>query len=102
MGQECGEEMVTVSNTRYSSTTMLGAEEESIRHLTSLVEEFFGFLVTIIGERFTPGVGDIVTEDMVRKEIIQLLCVEPMSHSALNKALPEDVNHETGLEKVID
>ena len=41
-------------------------------------------------------------EDMVRKEIIQLLCVEPMSHSILNKCLPEDVNHETGLEKVID
>ena len=39
---------------------------------------------------------------MVRKEIVQLLCVEPMSHSILNKALPEDVNHETGLEKVID
>ena len=35
-------------------------------------------------------------------EIVQLLCVEPMYHSILNKALPEDVNHETGLEKVID
>ena len=77
-------------------------EEESIRHLTSMVEEFFGFLVTVIGERFTPGVGDITKEDMVRKEIIQLLCVEPMSHSALRKALPEDVNHEIGLEKIID
>merc|ERR1719381_10622 len=39
---------------------------------------------------------------MIKKEIIQLLCVEPMSHSALNKALPEDINHETGLERVID
>jgi len=86
----------------WADTDFQVAEEESIRHLTSLVEEFFGFLVTIIGERFTPGVGDITNEDMVRKEIIQLLCVEPMSHSALNKALPEDVNHETGLEKVID
>ena len=38
----------------------------------------------------------------MRQEITQLLCVEPMSHSALNKALPEDINHETGLEKVID
>ena len=77
-------------------------EEESIRHLVVLVEEFFGLLITILGERFTPGVGDVGAEDMVRKEIIQYLCVEPMSHSSLNKALPEDVNHETGLEKVID
>ena len=38
----------------------------------------------------------------MRQEVVQLLCVEPMSHSALNKALPEDVNHETGLERVID
>ena len=78
------------------------SEEESIRHLTVLVEEFFGLLITLLGERFTPGVGDIGLEDTVRKEIIQLLCVEPMSHSILNKALTEDVNHETGLEKVID
>ena len=78
------------------------SEEESIRHLTVLVEEFFGFLITLLGERFTPGVGDIGLEDTVRKEIMQLLCVEPMSHSILNKALTEDVNHETGLEKVID
>jgi len=86
----------------WANTDFQVAEEESIRHLTALVEEFFGFLVTLIRERFIPGVGDISMEDMVRKEIIQLLCVEPMSHSALNKALPEDVNHETGLEKVID
>ena len=75
----------------WADTDFQVAEEESIRHLTSLVEEFFGFLVTVIGERYTPGVGDITNEDMVRKEIIQLLCVEPMSHSALKKALPEDV-----------
>lgn len=86
----------------WANTDFQVAEEESIRHLTALVEEFFGLLVTLVGERYTPGVGDISVEDMVRKEIIQLLCVEPMSHSALNKALPEDVNHETGLEKVID
>ena len=30
------------------------------------------------------------------------LCEESMTHSALNKALAEDVNRETGLEKVID
>ena len=86
----------------WADTDFQVAEEESIRHHTSLVEEFFGFLVTVIGERFTPGVGDITNEDMVRKKIIQLLCVEPMSHSALKKALPEDANHEAGLEKIID
>ncbi len=42
-------------------------------------------LLWLAGERYTPGVGDITAEDMIRKEIIQLLCVEPLSHSALNK-----------------
>ena len=86
---------------RWAEPDFQVAEEESIRHLTSLVEELFGLLVTLVGERFSPGVGQVTMEEMVRKEIVQLLCVEPMSHSALNKSLPEDVNHETGLEKVI-
>lgn len=39
----------------------------------------------------------------MKKELIQLLCVEPMSHSNLNKALSEDVvNRETGMERVVE
>ena len=56
-----------------------------------MVEELLGLLITVVCERHSPGVGRGGMEDMVRQEIIQLLCVEPMSHSALNKALPEDV-----------
>jgi len=77
-------------------------EDESTKHLTSLVEECLAFLVTILGTRHTVGVGRVSQEDVVRKEVIQLLCVEPMAHSALDRALPEDINHETGLEEVID
>ena len=40
------------------------SEEESIRHLTFLVEEFFGLLITIHGERFIPGMGDVGMEEM--------------------------------------
>ncbi len=36
------------------------------------------------------------------KLVFLQLCEESMTHSALNKALAEDVNRETGLEKVID
>ena len=86
----------------WADTDFQVAEEESIQHLTTMVEEFFGLLVTVIGERFTPGIGDISNEDMVRKEIIQLLCVEPMSHSDLIQALPENIDHETSVDTVID
>ena len=86
----------------WASSNFEVSEEDSIRHVTTLVEECLGLLITLVSERHSPGVGRVTVEDMVRQEIVQLLCVEPMSHSALNKALPEDVNHETGLERVID
>ncbi len=44
----------------------------------------------------------MTAEEALKKEIIQLLCVEQMSHSGLNKQLAEDVNRETGMEKVIE
>ena len=34
--------------------------------------------------------------------MLHLLCVEPQGHAALNRALPEDAHHETGLERVAD
>lgn len=38
------------------------------------------------------GVGDVTTEDTVQREIIHQLCISPMAHSELAKALPEDVS----------
>ena len=55
----------------------------------------------ILGERYIQGLTYVQPHDVIRKEIIQRLCIEPMSNSALNKCLAEDANHETGLEWVI-
>lgn len=66
-----------------------------------LVEEFLTLILHLVSERYTVGIGDVTEEDCIKKDIIQLLCIEPMPHSVLNKALPEGVNHETGMEKVI-
>ncbi len=77
-------------------------QDDAIRQVATLVEEFFSTLIVVLGERFTPGVGKITSEEALKKEIIQLLCIEPMSHSALNRALAEDVRRETGLEKVVE
>jgi len=78
-------------------------EDDSIRQVNTLAEEFFSILIYILSERYVPGVGKVTPEEKVRREIIQLLCIEPMTHSELNKALTEDiVNRETGLEKVVE
>ena len=86
----------------FEINTLKNPEEDSIRQTINLVEEFLGLLNTIIGERYIPGVGKVTEDDRLRKEIIQQLCIKPLSHSELNKTLPDNVHHETGMERVID
>ncbi|CAH0663514.1 unnamed protein product [Chilo suppressalis] len=78
-----------------------GLEDDQLRYTISMVEEFLGLLITVVGSRWVPGVGQVSSEDRTKKEIIQMLCVKPMPHSELNRSLPEDQLHETGLEGVI-
>ena len=44
-----------------------------------------------LGERYVPGIGEVTSADVVRREVIHQLCIAPMAHSELAKALPEDV-----------
>ena len=41
-----------------------------------------------------PGVGEVTRGDVVRREVIHQLCIAPMAHSELSKALPEDVSFQ--------
>ena len=72
-----------------------------MRQVVVMVEEYLQLVMTLVAERYTPGIGQVEEEDRIKKEIIQLLSIEPMPHSVLNKALPEGPNHETGMEKVV-
>lgn len=86
----------------FETNTLKNPEEDSIRQTINLVEEFLGLLITIVGERQVPGIGKMTADDRLKKEIIQQLCIKPMSHSELNKTLPDGAHHETGLERVIN
>ncbi|XP_060067571.1 E3 ubiquitin-protein ligase UBR2-like isoform X1 [Ylistrum balloti] len=79
-----------------------GSQEDMIKQTVTLAEEFLNLLIIIIGERYVEGVGDVTSADTVQREIIHQLCISPMAHSELSKALPEDSNHETGIEQVIN
>lgn len=46
--------------------------------------------------------AEVTSDDCLKREIIQQLCIKPLSHSELNKTLPDDVHHETGMERVIN
>ncbi|RLU23362.1 hypothetical protein DMN91_003566 [Ooceraea biroi] len=91
------------AQTDFETNALKNPEEDSMRQTINLVEECLGLLITIIGERYVPGVGQVIADDRLKKEIIQQLCIKPLSHSELNKTLPEDVLHlETNIERVIN
>ncbi|XP_022244280.1 E3 ubiquitin-protein ligase UBR2-like isoform X1 [Limulus polyphemus] len=83
-------------------TSQRRTEDEYTRQTATIAEEFLGLLIIIISERYYPGVGNVTERDRVKKEIIQLLCIEPMTNSQLCKMLPKDPNHETGMENVVN
>ncbi|CAL4120871.1 unnamed protein product [Meganyctiphanes norvegica] len=86
----------------YEINYLRGNDEDNMRQTVTMVEEYLQLVMTLVSERHTPGIGQGDEEERIKKEIIQLLCMEPMPHSVLNKALPEGTNHETGMEKVVD
>lgn len=44
------------------------------------------------GERYVPGISNVTKEDLTMREVIHLLCIEPMAHSSMVKGLPENVS----------
>lgn len=52
--------------------------------------------------RYVPGVGEVTKQDVLKHEIIHLLCLQPRPHSELAKCLPEDPYHDTGLENNVN
>lgn len=80
------------------------SEEDTLRQIINMVDEFLELLIIIVGERHVLGIGRISEEDRVKKEIIQQLCIKPLSHSELNKALNDEHGHghESDIELVIN
>ncbi|RWS17388.1 E3 ubiquitin-protein ligase UBR2-like protein, partial [Dinothrombium tinctorium] len=76
-------------------------EEDFVRQTISLVEEFLSLLLIIVSERHTPGVGKVSVEDRLKKEIVQWLCVSPLTHSDLIKCLPKDTVNEAVIENIL-
>ena len=57
------------------------------------------------GERYMPGVGRVSADDYMRREIIHRLCLRPMTHSELIKALPlldNELEDEEGVDGIIE
>ena len=76
------------------SETALRAED-FVDHCNGLAEQWLGLIIALASERFTPGVGQGIDQRIaMRKEIIQLLCIEPLPHSSIVKRLPDRKNEK--------
>ncbi|TWW72120.1 E3 ubiquitin-protein ligase UBR1 [Takifugu flavidus] len=65
-------------------------DQDELFQWNRLIEEMLYLLIVIIGERYVPGVSYVTKEDVTMREVIHLLCIEPMAHSSLVKGLPEN------------
>ncbi|KAG9336563.1 hypothetical protein JZ751_002910 [Albula glossodonta] len=65
-------------------------DQEILKQWNRLTEEMLHLLIIITGERYVPGISHVTKEDVTMREVIHLLCIEPMAHSSLVKGLPEN------------
>ncbi|XP_029387504.1 E3 ubiquitin-protein ligase UBR2 isoform X1 [Mus pahari] len=84
---------------RFSSEV---THKDVVQQNNTLIEEMLNLIIMLVGERFSPGVGQVTATDEIKREIIHQLSIKPMAHSELVKSLPEDENKETGMESVIE
>uniref|UniRef100_A0A3Q4A9R5 E3 ubiquitin-protein ligase n=1 Tax=Mola mola TaxID=94237 RepID=A0A3Q4A9R5_MOLML len=85
----------------YFNENCSSKDQDELLQCNRLTEEMLYLLIAVVGERYVPGVSKVTKEDVTMREVIHLLCIEPMAHSSLVKGLPENECHETGLETVI-
>ncbi|XP_073494949.1 E3 ubiquitin-protein ligase UBR1 isoform X1 [Phyllobates terribilis] len=85
-----------------SKVSMPTKDMDQMRQWNMLIEEMLYVLICIIGERYMPGVSNVTKEESLMREIIHLLCIEPMAHSAIGKALPEMENTDICLDTLIN
>uniref|UniRef100_A0A673YM57 E3 ubiquitin-protein ligase n=1 Tax=Salmo trutta TaxID=8032 RepID=A0A673YM57_SALTR len=78
------------------------ANKDVVQQNNTLMEEMLHLIMMVVGERFEAGIGQVEGCDEIKREILHQLCIRPMAHSELVKALPENENKETGMERVID
>uniref|UniRef100_I3KW87 E3 ubiquitin-protein ligase n=1 Tax=Oreochromis niloticus TaxID=8128 RepID=I3KW87_ORENI len=84
----------------YFNGSCSSKDQDELTQWNRLTEEMLYLLIVIIGERYVPGISHLTKEDVTMREVIHLLCIEPMAHSSLVKALPENVCLETVITKV--
>ncbi|XP_039257407.2 E3 ubiquitin-protein ligase UBR2-like isoform X1 [Styela clava] len=67
----------------------------------ALMSEFFRLLISICGERYTPGVAVASLQEQGKRQIIHILASEPKPHSKISKQLPDSVSDKIPWEEIL-
>uniref|UniRef100_A0A672KXK0 E3 ubiquitin-protein ligase n=1 Tax=Sinocyclocheilus grahami TaxID=75366 RepID=A0A672KXK0_SINGR len=84
-------ELFDIFNGNSSSKDQVSERSFSKTDQYMLTEEMLYLIIIIVGERYVPGISHVTKEDVTMREVIHLLCIQPMAHSSLVKSLPENV-----------
>lgn len=104
--EQCSRKMVVLRTLLEGTSWGLVWEHNYFKRLNSkriLLARWRLFLWNL-GERYFPGVGRVSADEFMRREIIHKLCLKPMTHSELVKALPLDneLEDEEGVDGIIE
>lgn len=69
-------------------------DQEKLNQKMAIAESLMSVLIAVIGERYSPGVGRVSSNEFMRREIIHKLCLRSMTHSELLKVLLSDSDQE--------
>ncbi|RVE57238.1 hypothetical protein OJAV_G00213940 [Oryzias javanicus] len=75
----------------YFNGSCSSKDQDQLMHWNRLTEEML----------YLQRKSRVTKEEVTMREVIHLLCIEPMAHSSLVKSLSENENYETGLEAII-
>uniref|UniRef100_A0A0K0EPA5 E3 ubiquitin-protein ligase n=1 Tax=Strongyloides stercoralis TaxID=6248 RepID=A0A0K0EPA5_STRER len=59
--------------------------EDSSKHLTGLAEEMLNLIIYLVCERYVKGVGKVTLQDILEREIIHMLSINPLPFSKIEK-----------------
>lgn len=60
--------------------------DDAVRFLITELEEFLFLIITVFGERHTPGIGEGMTkDDTLRQELVHILYISAQPHSKIMK-----------------
>ena len=76
--------------------------DDFVEKCNGLADQFLLLLIALVGERHAAGVGEDMTSRLeLRRDLIHILCIEPLSHSGILKKLTNLEENEPDIDEIL-